>query len=126
MINEQLQRNERKHAMARNDNVNAQRFIGVDERLAAGRPANHEGRGSFSEEPARYGPGVEARNEVSGAGSAPMSQAKGQWEGNELVVSYRERPEAEPYTREDYIEATEHLYAWRSAWLRAIGLAWSD
>ena len=112
--------------MARNDNVNSHRSLTTDDRLTAGEPANQESHGCFSEEPARYGPGAEARNGASGAGSAPMTQAKAQWDGNDLVVSYRERPEAEPYTREDYLEGTEHLHAWRPAWLRAIGLAWSD
>ena len=112
--------------MARNDNVNSHRSLTTDDRLSTGKPANQESHGCFSEEPARYGPGAEARNGASGAGSAPMTQAKAQWDGNDLVVSYRERPEAEPYTREDYLEGTEHLHAWRPAWLRAIGLAWSD
>lgn len=113
--------------MARNDNVSAQRLQDTDDRFGTSRPSTHEGHQSSAEAPARYGPGLEARIEAGGAGgAAPMTEAQAQWQGNDLVVSYRERPEPEPYTREDYIEATEHLHAWRAAWLRAIGLAWSD
>jgi ribosomally synthesized peptide (two-chain TOMM family) len=118
---------ERKIEMARNDNATSQRPQNMlDERRTSRRPATHEGHGEFSEEPARYGPDLDGRVDFGGTGEAPMTLTQAQWQGNDLVLSFLERPDAEPYTREDFIEATEHLHAWRSAWLRAIGLAWSD
>jgi ribosomally synthesized peptide (two-chain TOMM family) len=112
--------------MARNDNVSTQRAQSVDDRQDAGKPRTEEGHGANSEQPARYGPDLDGRVSFGRMGDAPMKLTQAQWQGTDLVLSYQERPQPEPYTREDFIEATEHLHAWRSVWLRAIGLAWSD
>lgn len=113
--------------MARNENFMTERaHVVPQEPRPNRRPATYEEEVSASDEPARYGPDLDGRVEPNGTGEATMTLAQAAWRGKELVLSFQERPDPEPYTREDFLEATEHLHAWRSAWLRAIGLAWSD
>jgi ribosomally synthesized peptide (two-chain TOMM family) len=58
------------------------------------------------------------------AGRSGIQPEPGHW--LKLTYENAERLKTETYEREDILQATQDLNNWRSTWLRAIGLAWSD